>query len=187
MLSYEDLYELLRKEKYSEAMQVLPKKFVEDFSVYISELKERSSSGDDLFADSLAKVKKQMENSIAIFKELMLRRKKKLLQLVFVAAETGIMKRDYENMLVHEREVFDKLVKAVEEGDKALNKILSGSKEKGEENSLRMIMFNQDVEEFVGMDGGVVGPYASGELANLDLKVADILVSGGKATFVDEE
>ena len=55
---------------------------------------------------------------MAIFKELVLRRKKKLLNLVFVAAETGIMKRDYENMLQFEKEIFDRLIKAFEEGDR---------------------------------------------------------------------
>ena len=37
MISYNDLYEVLRKEKYSEALQVLPKGFVEDVSEYLSE------------------------------------------------------------------------------------------------------------------------------------------------------
>ena len=188
MIAYNDLYETLRKEKYSEPLQSLPKGFVEDFSQYLQDMqKQDENTGEgDLFADSVMRAKKQLENAIALFKELMLRRKKKLLNLVFIAAETGIMKRDYENMLNHERVVFDDLVKSFEEGDKKVQIILNGKKDKVEVKQ-RMVMFNQDVEKFVDMDGKVIGPFASGELANLGLEVAKILVEGGKAGYVDED
>ena len=91
MISYNDLYELLRKERFSETLQLLPKSFLEDVAIYMGERKAESSGSDGMFADSVAKARKQFENAIAIFKELMMRRKKKLLNLVFVAAETGIM------------------------------------------------------------------------------------------------
>ncbi|MCU0642001.1 MAG: DNA replication complex GINS family protein [archaeon] len=186
MISYNDMYELLRKEKFSENLQLLPKDFLKDVSDYLSEKKEQSSKEDDLFADSINKTKKQLENSIAIFKEMILRRKKKLLNLVFVAAETGIMKRDYENMLPMERDLFEKLVKAFEESDKDLGKTMSAKKaEEGKKN--KMIIFNQDVEQFVDMTGNLIGPFAAGELANIENEISAILVSGGKATFVDEQ
>ncbi len=185
MISYNELYEVLRKEKYSEPLQQLPKNFLLDVTEFFSDKKIQGNVESDLFQDSVLKAKKQLENAIAIFKELVLRRKKKLLSLVFVAAETGIMKRDYENMLPFERDVFDKLVKAVEDGDKELSRTLNGTKGNAE-NMFRMILFNDNVEEFVDMDGKVIGPFASGELANLESKVAGILVSGGKAGYVDE-
>jgi DNA replication initiation complex subunit (GINS family) len=185
MLTYNDLYEILRKEKFSEGLQTLPKNFLEDTSEYLSDKKEQSAKEGDLFADSIAKSKKQLENSIAIFKELMLRRKKKLLNLVFVAAETGIMKRDYENMLPFERELFEKMVKAFEDSDKQLSSVFS-SKKSDEAKKHRMIIFNQDVEQFVDLSGNLAGPFAGGELANLENSVAEILVSSGKANFVDE-
>ena len=184
MISYNDIYEILRKEKYAENLQQLPKDFVMQLAEFLNERKDQSNKEDDLFADSTLKSKKQLENSIAIFKELILRRKKKLLNLVFVAAETGIMKRDYENMLTFEREVFDKLVKAFEEGDKELLNMMNGKKEDGEKN--KMIMFNQNVEQFIDMSGKIVGPFNSGQIANIESQVSDILVSGGKAQFIDQ-
>ena len=50
----------------------------------------------------------------------------------------------------------------------------------------KMILFNQNVEQFVDMTGNLVGPFVSGELANLDSQVSEILVQGGKARFMDE-
>jgi len=185
MLTYNDIYELLRKEKFSETLQQLPKNFLIDVAEYLNEKKEQSAMGSDLFTDSVAKTKKQLENSIAIFKEMMLRRKKKLLNLVFVAAETGIMKRDYENMLGLERELFEKMVKSFEESEKELSNVFL-QKKIDEKKKNRMIIFNQDVEQFVDLLGNTAGPFASGELANIENEVAEILVSGGKASFVDE-
>ncbi|MDO8460374.1 MAG: hypothetical protein Q7S74_04650 [Nanoarchaeota archaeon] len=185
MIGYNDLYELLRKEKYSEPLQQLPKKFIEDFSEYINDKSSAIGNDNNLFADAATKSKKQLENAIAIFKELMSRRKKKILGLVFLATETGIMKRDYENMLSLEKEVFDKLVKAFEEGDKEFSKALNGKKEK--ENPNKMILFIQNVEQFIDHTGSALGPFKSGEMANISLDVASILVSGGKASFIDED
>jgi DNA replication initiation complex subunit (GINS family) len=185
MITYNELYDLLRKEKFNEGLQQLPKNFLDDIAEYINEKKEQSEKDSSLFSDSVAKTKKQLENSIAIFKELMLRRKKKLLNLVFVAAETGIMKRDYENMLNFERELFEKMVKSFEEGDKEMNKVFSMKGNK-EAKKYRMIIFSQDVEQFVDMMGNLAGPFAAGELVNLESEVAGVFVSGGKASFVDE-
>lgn len=185
MISYNDLYEILRKEKFSEGLQMLPKEFLNEFSEYLNERKGQALKEGDLFADSMAKTKKQLENSIALFKELILRRKKKLLNLVFVAAETGIMKRDYENMLPFERDLFEKLVKAFEDEDKELGKVFNGKK--SETLKFKMVILNQNVEQFVDMMGNVVGPFAAGELANLDAEICEILVASGKANFVDEQ
>lgn len=185
MLSYNDIYEVLRKEKFAETLQALPKSFVYDFALFINERKSQPES-TDLFSESAVKTKKQFENAISLFRELMLRRKKKLLSLVFVAAETGVMKRDYENMLPFEKETFEKIVKAFEEGDKSLAKSLQGESVQSTE-ALKMILFNQDVEQFVDMSGSVVGPFSTGQMANLDSGVSSILVTSGKATFVDAE
>jgi DNA replication initiation complex subunit (GINS family) len=186
MINYNDLYELIRKEKFAETLQALPKGFLNDFSLFLSERKNQPMD-TDLFTDTALKSKKQFENSVSLFRELILRRKKKLLNLVFVAAETGIMKRDSENMLPFEKEIFEKLVKAFEDGDKELSKLLQGSNSSPVEESLKMILFNQDVEQFVDMSGNLVGPFSTGQLANLDSGISNILVSSGKASFVDAE
>ena len=186
MLIYNDLYELLRKEKYSEALQQIDKNFLVDFVDYLKKRREEASADSDLFSNSVSENKKQLENSISIFKGIIMRRKKKLLNLVFVAAETGIMKRDYENMFDFEKKIFDNLVKAFEEGDKELSSTLNGKKN-GEEEKNKMIIFNENIEQFVDMNGKIIGPFGKGELANLDAKICEVLISGGKASFVDED
>ena len=90
MITYNDIYEAARKERYSTPLQPISKNFVEEVANYLREKKEIASKQDDDFSDVIIKTKKQLENAMTLFKELMLRRRKKILNLVLIAAETGI-------------------------------------------------------------------------------------------------
>ena len=85
MITYNDIYEAARKERYSEQLQPLPKNFIQEVAEYFREKKEISAKEDNLFSDVIIKTKKQFENAVTIFKELMLRRRKKLLNFFFIS------------------------------------------------------------------------------------------------------
>jgi len=186
MITYNDIYEALRKERYSEQLQQLQKNFVQEVAAYLKEKKGISEKSGDMFSEAISKTKKQFENAISMFKELMLRRKKKLLNLAFIAAETGISKRDYENMLSFEKDVFDKIMKSMEAGDKKMTKLLNGQKEEAEKKKNKFITFLADTDEFLGLDGEKIGPFKKGEMANLPAEVANILVIDNKAELIEE-
>jgi DNA replication initiation complex subunit (GINS family) len=188
MITYNELYDALRKERYSEPLQQLTKNFVKDFAIYLKEKKEILDSKDDDFSDSIMKTKKQVENSVAIFKELILRRKKKLLELAFVAAETGISKRDFENMLNFEKESFEGIMKLLEKGDKKIAEMLKGISQEGEEKSKnKMIVFISETEEFLDLEGNKLGPFKKGDVANISEEIANILIIDEKAEAISEE
>jgi DNA replication initiation complex subunit (GINS family) len=164
-------------------LQPLPKNFVSEFSEYLKEKKDAASKEDDEFSDVQLKMKKQLENAITLFKELMLRRKKKLLSLVLIATETGISKQDFNHMLQFEKDLFEDLMKCMEASDKKLNESLNGgSVERVVKNDL--VVFLEDVSEFVGFDGGKVGPFEIGEMANLPKEIAKILIDDKKVELV---
>lgn len=185
MITYQEIYDLLRKEKYSEQLQELPKNFLNEVSNYISEKKAIVSKEHDMFSDSIIKTKKQLENSIAVIKELILRRKKKILDLAFVAAETGISKRDFENMLPHEKELFEIITQKLEEMSKIINDMINGNQEKKLQNQL--VRFIKDVESFLDSEGNVLGPFKKGEIANLPIEISNILVGSDKAVAIENE
>jgi len=187
MIEYGEIYDYLRKEKYSDQLQPLPKNFISQFSEYTVSLKKKFASQGDLFDEEFLKEKKQLENSISLFREIMLRRKKKILSLVFVASETGIMKRDFGNMLKFEQETFEGLVSVIDKNDKSMNDLLNGKTKKEQFEGNKMIIINEDIEEFVDMSGNSVGPFEKGELVNLDDEVANILVSGNKAKPIEDK
>ncbi len=182
MITYNDIYEAARKERYSEQLQPLSKKFINEVSDYLKEKKEISTKHDDAFSDVVIKTKKQLENAITLFKELMLRRRKKILNLVLIAAETGISKQDFENMLLVEKELFEELMKCIDASDKKLSEILSGKEEELKKNEL--IVFKEDVDELIDLEGNKVGPFQKGEIANISVEVAKILVEDGKADII---
>jgi DNA replication initiation complex subunit (GINS family) len=184
MITYNDLYEALRKERYSEQLQQLPKNFVEDCLAYFKDKREFSTKEEDLFSDLTAKNKKKLENALALFKELLLRRRKKLLSLAFVASETGISKRDFDNMFDFEREMFESIVKSMEKADRDLNSLTVGIKE---EHLFKIVRFLEDVPEFLDLNGESIGPFEKGEIANLPKEIVDILSNDKKTEVIDED
>lgn len=181
MITYKDIYEAARKERYSEQLQKLPESFIIDVSSYFKEKKEMASKENDDFSDVIIKTKKQLENAITLFRELILRRRKKILSLILIASETGISKQDFNNMLTFEKILFEDLMKPIDNSDKQINETLSGNRE-DKKNDL--IVFKEDVEEFIGLDGEKMGAYKKGQIANVPKEIAKILIDDGKADFV---
>lgn len=184
MITYNEIYEALRREKYSEQIQPLGKGFISEVSEYLKQKKEIASKDEDIFSDAIIKTKKQLENAIILFKELMLRRKKKILNLAFIATETGINKKDFDSMLDFEKEMFENIMQTIEYTDKSVHKQLNNEEKN---TGLCLLCFKENVEEFLGIEGEKLGPFAKGEMANLPEQIANILVEAGKAEIVNED
>ena len=118
-----------------------------------------------------------------LFKELMRIRRKKILNLILIAAETGISKQDFENMLSFEKSLFEELMKSIDISDKSLSEILNGKKEAESKNEL--VAFIEDVEAFVDLDGNRMGGFEKGQIANIPKEIAKILIDGGKCEVVE--
>ncbi len=64
MITYNDIYEASRKERYSDQLQQLSKNFVNEVADYLKEKKEIASKQEDVFPDVIVKTKKQLENAM---------------------------------------------------------------------------------------------------------------------------
>jgi DNA replication initiation complex subunit (GINS family) len=184
MISYNDLYEALRKERYSDDLQLLKKNFLLDVSEYFSEKQKFTDKGTDMFSDVIIKSKKRLENAMALFKELLLRRRKKVLNLAFVASETGISKKDFENLLDFEKELFEDIVKSLERADKNLNDSMVGG---SIESKFKLVRFISSVDEFLDLEGETLGPFNQGEVANLENEIVQILVQDKKVEVLEQD
>ena len=184
MITYNDLYEALRKERYNEPLQVLPKDFIIEVSEYFKDKKEFSDKEEGIFSDITIKSKKKLENAIAIFREILLRRRKKILNLAFVASETGISKKDFENLLDFEKELFEEIAKSLEKADKNLAEMMKGEKK---EQKHRLVRFLENVSEFLDLDGNTIGPFEKGEIANIEKEIIDILSKDKRVEVIDED
>jgi DNA replication initiation complex subunit (GINS family) len=185
MITYQDIYDLLRKEKYSEELQPLPKSFFKDVAAYINDKKEIITKEHDIFSEAIIKTKKQLDNTIELIKEIVLRRKKKILNLAFIASETGISKKDFDNMLPHEKELFQIVAQQLEKAGKDINNSLNGTEAKEFKN--RLIKFKANVNSFIDANDNILGPFKEGEIANLPAEIVQILIQEGKAEAINEE
>jgi len=185
MLTFSDIYEAMRKEKYSEQLQFLPKRFIADAAEYFREKKEFLNKENDLFSDMAIKNKKKLENALSSFRDLFRIRKKKILNLAFVASEVGISKKDFENLLGFEKDLFEEVVKRLERAEKELNEDMSGVQKVEEKH--RLVRFLEDVPEFLGVEGEEVGPFKKGEIANLENEIVEILEKDKRVEVLDDD
>lgn len=172
MKTFNDIYEAMRKEKYSESIQPLPKNFLQEVSEYFREKKEFISKENDMFSEAALKNKKKFENAVSSFRDLIRIRKRKILNLGFVASEVGISKRDFENLLSFEKDLFEEVVKSLERAEKNLQEEMNG---KENEHKHQLVRFTEDIPEFLDVEGNTVGPFKKGEIANLEAEIVDIL------------
>jgi len=185
MITYNDLYEAARKERYSEQLQQIPKNFISEVAKYIKDKKEIAVKDSEEFSDVIMKTKKQLENALTLFKELIIRRRKKILNLVLIATETGISKQDFENMLSIEKELFEELMNCMDISEKKLNESFNGGKGEPTKNN-DLVVFIDNVEEFLDMDGNKMGPYSKGDIANISKEIAKILSDSGKVQLLEK-
>ncbi len=183
MITYNDIYEAARKERHSNQLQKLSPTFVRDVAVYLKEKQEIAMKDGDVFSDMIIKTKKQLENATTLFRELLLLRRKKILNLVLVAAETGVSKKDFLNMFIFERNLFESLMQCVETSEAEFREIFNSRDDVGSLNT--MVVFLEDVDNFMSMEGKEMGPYGKGDVANLPNDICEILIGDKKVKKVD--
>ena len=111
-ITYETLFDLLRREKNREELQSLDKDFYEQVLAYLKEKKEAlTKKGDELFVSAeREKLKIQFQNIRRIIKELYERREKKIINMALNKARTGSDVIDTSALLPSEKKFFDEEV-----------------------------------------------------------------------------
>ena len=76
---------------------------------------------------------------------------------------------------------------SVEQAEKALiNQFVNVGSEEFEQ-TMKLVLILDDLEELVGPDGKPLGPFMKDEIVNLPKQVADILIEDKKAEVVIED
>jgi|SRR3989344_2058403 len=196
LITYENLYEILRLEKYKKELQQLDKDFFDKVSRYLNEKKsilEGYESKDSVFANkSIIKTKKQLENINILLRELYEKREAKIVQMALFNSRTGDGLENSSIMLPQERKLYDELITLLAQMRFAvLEKIVEGKKpdiqvesEVLKNPSLKVVKFVDSVPEFVGEDMNVYGPFKAEDIGNLPVKVAEILIKNNMAKEV---
>ena len=201
-ITYETLYELLKREKDMTDLQKLEPSFFNNFVDYLNDKKKILGKEDSLFSyEEKKKVEKQIDNAKRIIKEIYERREKKILNIALIKSRTKSDVLDTSSMLENEKIFFDEIVKTLNvfrkdifaniiEG-KRVSEVIVGKKEvnktsddisekKVVEKNTKLVRFLYSVPKFVGKELEEYGPFGEEDIANLPSEIAEILINKGR-------
>ncbi len=117
-ITYETLYEILRREKTRDELQKINEGFFSDVAKYLKEkgeFLEQSRQKQDLFAEEeKKKVDKQIENIRKILKELYEKREKKIIDAAIDVSRTPSINIDTSIMLKEERLLYESILNVLD-------------------------------------------------------------------------
>ena len=191
-ITYETIYEIFRSEKVRDELQKLDPNFIEDVKKYLWEknsiLKSQIGKKSIFSSTEVQKTIKQIENIKKILKELQEKREAKIIKLAIFNSRTGYEIKELSRMLEKEKDFFNDLVKLLKNNQNSLFGAIDedivkpkGLKKKVKSES-KKVGFKEDVQEFVGADLQVYGPYKTNDTAELPIKIAELLIKKDKAT-----
>ena len=116
-----------------------------------------------------------MKNIELLLEDIFNRRERKVLNFSIIAARTGIPP---ENLSAEEREFFDVIVNTIKQRrNENLKKMLGEKKEE----LASLIVFKEEVPEFVALDEKTYGPFKKGDIAKLPEENMKLLIEKGIA------
>jgi DNA replication initiation complex subunit (GINS family) len=217
-VTYETLYEMLRREKSREELQGLDEGFLLDVLSYLREkqrILDDAEKKQDMFSlDEREKTQVQLVNIRKIVRELYERREKKIADMALNRSRTRSNLIDTSTLLVHERYLFDSIVSVLDSfRDSVLHSVLSLREpsltinlpetaktqqeiqvaqslvqpvEEPPEPTIKFVKFTQPVEQFVGKELELYGPFQPDQREQLPADIADVLIAKGSAVEVQE-
>ena len=127
-ITYETLFELLKRERDTTDLQKLEPTFFNNFVDYLNEKKKMLGKEDALFSyDEKKKVEKQIDNARRIIKGIYERREKKVLNIALTKSRTKSEVIDTSSFLDNERRFFDEIVKVLDVfRNEVIDKVIEG-------------------------------------------------------------
>lgn len=207
VLTYETLYELLRREKARDELQKLENNFLKDTLNYLREKQQsydENLTKNDIFSQSERdKLHIQLANIKKIMKDLYDIRERKIINMSINKSRTNSHIVDTANLTSQEKAMFESLHsvltqyrtgilhRILEQRDPdILPIVLSLPEEKQPDqptikSETKTIKFLEKVEQFAGKELELYGPYETEDEATLPTELAEILLNQGKAIEVD--
>ncbi len=129
LITYETLFEILRREKSNEELQRLDPNFFNDVFTYLAQkqrIYDNAAGKTDLFSvDEREKTQMQLYNIRRVIKELYERREKKILEMAMNKSKTNSNIMDTSNLLDQEKTFFESMVSTLDSyRERLLMKIL---------------------------------------------------------------
>lgn len=199
IITYETLYELLRKEKYNQGLQELDKDFFKNVINYLKEKEQliTQSPQDSAFSKEIAAAKKQVENAKRIIKELYERRESKILQLALLSSRSGTNQQpsilpEEQKFLSEILSIFNRFRSDILENILTIKQPIIKEppktiKTEKKESPNKLVRFMHPTPKFMDPDLKVYGPYEREDMGFLPQKIAATLIKKKRAEEIKIE
>jgi len=168
-ISFDIIRKIQREEQISPKITKLPENFYSAVSDYVSQ--KRKMKEED------RRTVLETKNIERLVEDIFNRRERKIINYSIISARTGI---EPENLSEEEKEFYQKLVDIIKKRRESdLKKILGEEKEE----IVSMVIFKEDVPQFVGVDEKNYGPFKKGDIAKLPEENMKLLI---EKTIVEE-
>jgi DNA replication initiation complex subunit (GINS family) len=202
-ITFETLYDILRREKNREELQELNISFFEDVVEYLKDKQKsaESSGKDNLFAGDM-KTQQQIENIKRIIRDIYDIREKKIISLARDVSRTGTNLINMKALLLEEQQLYSSLLDLFDRFRKnVLHNVLLTKMPSLEEEEpkqikreakttspgYKLVRFVEPVQQFVGPDLESVGPFKKEDMATLPDKVVQVLMTKGSIEIIEEQ
>ncbi|PIN81515.1 hypothetical protein COV11_01960 [Candidatus Woesearchaeota archaeon CG10_big_fil_rev_8_21_14_0_10_30_7] len=194
VLTFENLYEVLRKEKNNEDLQKIDDEFFTYVKEYLNE-KQNDLKSVNLKSDIFSHKEKenltlQINNTKKVLKELYDRREQKILSLAINKSKTNSTLIDTSSLILKETQLFEKLSETLLKfRDEFLNEQVTEIIQEITEEPIKIntipgyakVRFLENVDTFIGRELEEYGPYREEEIAEIPEDLAEILINDEKA------
>jgi len=209
-ITYETLFELLRREKERSELQKLDESFFVNVVRYLKDKHTiiTNQQTDTFSAEEKKKTESQLDNVKKIIKELYDKREKKIIGMAIDKSKNKSSIVDNSIFLKQEKELFDNAVKILNSGrENILSNIINlkepvtlggVSQEKEissvepqvigrEKKDTKLVRFLSAVPKFVGKELEEYGPFDEEDIASLPIEISNVLVNKKRAEVISED
>lgn len=166
-ITFELIRKIQREEQSSPKLIKLPENFFERVASYLQHKRELVEKKED------RKAALEIKNVERLVENIFNRRERKIINQAIITVRTQIPP---ENLTEEEKEFFESLVELIKKRRKEkLEEILKIPKKE----EVELVVFKEEVPEFVGADGKSYGPFKKGDIAKLPEENIKILIKRG--------
>lgn len=199
-ISYETLFDLLKRERERADLQKLDENFFEYLVDFLKEKKQILRKNSLESFEERRNTERELDNIKKLLIDLYGKREKKIISLALDKSRTKSTIVDTSILLKEEKQFFDVLIELFDRyREGILFNILDGNLpffvEKKEENkevevkenkedikkNTKLVRFIHAVPKFVGEELEEYGPFEEEDVANLPIEIADLLIVKDRA------
>ena len=164
-ITFEFIRKIQREEMTEPKLSQIPEDFYQKARDYLEQKKSIAEKKNDKL-ESL-----EVKNVERLLEDIFNRRETKMINNAIITVRTGIPP---QNLIEDEKEFFESAVNMMRtQRERVLNLLFKKTKEI---KDFEKIEFNDDVEEFIGIDLKKYGPFQKGDVANIPVENAKLLI-----------